>query len=80
MSESASESEDQPQRQVLRVVSGAPTAEDLAVLTAVITATSAGLAEDSTDQRDRRGRWNDPAATHRRALLAGPNGWRTAAR
>jgi hypothetical protein len=73
-------SEDQPRRPVLRVVSGSPTAEDLAVLTAVIAATSAAPAEDSAGGRDRRGRWNDPAAAHRRAVLAGPNGWRAAAR
>lgn len=70
---------EEPQRPVLRVVSGSPTAEDLAVLTAVMAAAAAAPAEGSSDERDRRGRWGDPAAAHRRAVLPGPNGWRAAA-
>jgi hypothetical protein len=61
-------------RPALRVVRGAPTPEELAVVTAVVTAASSGGA-DATDE-PRRGRWNDPAAMHRRALLPGPGGWR----
>jgi hypothetical protein len=68
----------QSQRPVLRVVGGSPTAEELAVLTAVMAAASAGVDEAPADERNRRGRWADPAATHRRALLPGPNGWRAA--
>ena len=67
-------------RPSLRVVSGSPTAEELAVLTAVVAA--AGTAGDGTEAGDanRRARWNDPAAMHRRPLLSGPGGWRAAAR
>jgi hypothetical protein len=65
---------------VLRVVSGSPTAEELAALTAVVAAASAAGGAAAPDDRDRRGSWADPAATHRRPLLHGPNGWRAAAR
>jgi hypothetical protein len=67
-------------RPVLRVVSGTPTAEELAVLTAVMAAATAVGDERAAPERDRRGRWADPAAAHRRPLLHGPNGWRAAAR
>ena len=70
---------DQPQQPALRVVSGSPTAEELAVLTAVMAAASAPPAEGHGDDRGRRGRWADPAAAHRPRLLPGPNGWRAAA-
>jgi hypothetical protein len=75
-----SEREERPARPVLRVVSGAPTDEDLAVLTAVMAAISASATETAEPQRNRRGGWGDPAAAHRRMLLPGPNGWRAAAR
>jgi hypothetical protein len=65
-------------RPVLRVVSGSPTAEELAVLAAVVAAAS-GSPTTQAD-RVRRGGWNDPAAQHRRALIAGPNAWRASAR
>jgi hypothetical protein len=63
---------------VLRVVSGSPTAEELAVLAALVAAASAGGGDEPAADRGRRGRWNDPAAAHRRPLLPGPNGWRAA--
>jgi hypothetical protein len=66
------------QRPALRVVSGSPTAEELAALTAVVAAASAG--EAPATERAMRGRWNDPAARLRQPLLAGPNGWRASAR
>jgi hypothetical protein len=72
-------SEGDAKRPVLRVVSGSPTAEDLAVLTAVMTAAAAAQDDRAADERGRRGRWADPAAAHRRTLLSGPNGWRAAA-
>jgi hypothetical protein len=61
----------------LRVISGSPTAEELAVLTAVVTAASGG--EPAQTERVRRGGWNDPAAQHRRPLIPGPNAWRASA-
>jgi hypothetical protein len=67
------------ERPVLRVVSGSPTAEELAVLTAIVAAASNADADAPAPSRDRRGRWADPAAAHRRPLLAGPNGWRATA-
>jgi hypothetical protein len=67
-------------RPVLRVVSGSPTAEELAVLTAVVAAAAAAGDEGAAPERNRRGSWSDPAAAHRRPLLPGPNGWRAAAR
>lgn len=67
-----------PAAPMLRVVSGTPTAEELAVLTAVVSA--AGTGDDAPVERVRRGGWSDPAALHRRQLAPGPNGWRAAQR
>jgi len=69
---------DAPRRPVLRVVSGSPTPEELAVLTALVAAAGDGGEEPAP--RVRRGGWNDPSALHRRQLLPGPNGWRSSAR
>jgi hypothetical protein len=63
-------SEDKP---VLRVVRGEPSAEELAVLTAVMTAAAGGEDEPAPPQR---GRWNDPAHGLRRPLSPGPGAWR----
>ena len=62
---------------VLRVVAGNPSAEELAVLTAVVSAAGSGGAAPPAV---RRGRWNDPAAAHRRAWQPGPGGWQAATR
>ena len=67
------------ERPVLRVVSGSPTEEELAVLTALVAAASSADGAAPARDRDRRGRWADPAAAHRRPLLPGSNGWRAAA-
>ena len=66
------------ERPVLQIVSGSPTPEELAALTAVIAAAAAATDESAAPGRNRRGRWADPAAAHRRPLLHGPNGWRAA--
>lgn len=66
-------------RPALRVVSGSPTAEELAALTAVVAA-AASSGEPPASEPARRGRWNDPAARLRQPLLAGPDGWRASAR
>ena len=63
---------DQP---LLRIVTGEPTAEELAALTVVVAALS--------QRRERRrpvpvGAWADPGRRHRRALRTGPGAWRAA--
>ena len=61
------------QRPLLRVVTGEPTAEELAALTVVVAAMS--------QRRTRRrptpvGAWSAYADRHRRPLRSGPGGWR----
>jgi hypothetical protein len=62
------------ERPTLRVVSGSPTPEELAALTAVVAVASAAV--PPALDRVRRGGWNDPAWQHRRPLRPGPNAWR----
>jgi hypothetical protein len=63
----------------LRIVRGEPTPEELAVLTAVVSA--AGSGDESVEpDAPRRGRWSDPAHAHRRPWQHGPGGWRAALR
>jgi hypothetical protein len=67
----------EPQRPLLRVVRGEPTAEELAALTVVVAALS--------QRRSRRrvtpvGGWASPADTHRSVLQPGPGGWRASGR
>jgi len=64
-------------RPLLRVVTGEPTAEELAALTVVVAALS--------QRRERRrptpvGAWASFADGHRRDLQAGPGGWRASGR
>jgi Acyl-CoA carboxylase epsilon subunit len=67
------------ERPALRVVRGEPTAEELAVLTALVAA--AGSGGDAPGRvLERRGGWNDPAAQLRRVHRPGPNAWRASAR
>ncbi len=47
------------------------------MLTALVTVASGA---DETEPVPQRGRWNDPAAMHRRPWLPGPGGWRAAVR
>lgn len=61
-------------RPVLRVVSGDPTPEEVAVLTALVA--TAGGGADEPEPRERRGGWNDPSWQFRRQLYPGQNGWR----
>jgi hypothetical protein len=60
----------------LRVVRGEPTPEELAALTAVVTA--GAPAESAPTEPPTPGRWNDPSHAHRRYWPAGPGGWRAA--
>jgi hypothetical protein len=63
----------------LRIVRGTPTPEELAVVTAVVAAASAVNSEDAVAE-PRHGRWNDPAAGHRRPWRPGPGAWRASFR
>jgi hypothetical protein len=65
-------------RPLLRVVGGSPTAEEVAVLTAVVSAVGGG--DQAPAERVRRGGWNDPGAQHRRMPIPGPNAWRASLR
>jgi Xaa-Pro aminopeptidase len=69
--------QDQPQRPLLRVVGGEPSAEELAALTVVIAALSRGRARRRPAPV---GAWASYADAHRRPLQAGPGGWRAAGR
>ncbi|SEO69929.1 acyl-CoA carboxylase epsilon subunit [Trujillonella endophytica] len=71
------ETTEQPQRPLLRVVRGEPSAEELAALAVVVAALS--------QRRSRRrpvpvGAWGSPVHGHRRPLLTGPGGWLSAGR
>ena len=61
----------------LRIVRGDPTAEEVAAVTAVVTAMSSTV--DSEPEKPQRGRWNDPARSLRQPWLVGPGGWRAGA-
>ena len=63
---------------MLRIVRGDPSPEELAVLTALVSAaasTPGGAAEPV-----QRGRWADPAWGLRMRLPAGPGAWRNSLR
>jgi hypothetical protein len=63
-------------RPVLRIVHGAPTPEELAVVTAVVSAASSnGDGNDNGNGTARVGRWNDPAVRLRRPWRPGPGAW-----
>jgi hypothetical protein len=66
-------------RPALHIVRGNPTPEEIAALTAVVTV-AAAASDDSLGSAAARGRWSDPALTHRRPLLPGPGAWRSAHR
>ena len=61
---------------LLRVVRGAPTAEELAALVAVV---SARAASGDGPGASRRTAWNDPARLVRAPVSPGPGGWRLSA-
>jgi hypothetical protein len=61
----------------LRVVRGEPTAEELAVVTDVVSAAGGNADEPATVQS---GRWSDPSFGLQRPLHPGPGAWRAAAR
>lgn len=61
---------------VLRIVRGAPTAEEVAAVTALVTAAASAASADPA--LPPRGRWADPAYRLRRPLLTGPGAWRAA--
>ena len=69
---------EQPQRPLLRVVRGEPTAEELAALTVVV----AALAQRRGPRRRPVpvGAWGSSVHAHRRPLQVGPGGWQAAGR
>ena len=68
----------EPVKPALRIVRGAPSAEELAALAAVVAA--AAGSDDEPSAAPVRGRWNDPAHSLRRPLHPGVGGWRAATR
>ena len=66
-------------RPALRVVSGSPTAEELAVVTALVSAAAAAGdgGRDGDAPTRLRGSWSDPARAARGPLRPGPNAWRS---
>jgi hypothetical protein len=66
----------EPERPILRIVSGSPSPEELAALTAIVAAASGS--GDAPAPVARRGGWSDPSRQHRSLLAPGPNGWRSA--
>jgi hypothetical protein len=66
--------EQSPVQPLLRVVSGSPTPQEIAVLTAVLAAASTGGAPFEPPLLH-RGRWNDPVRSFRKRWLIGPGGW-----
>jgi len=66
-------------RPQLRIVRGEPTPEELAVVTAIVTAVGSAPSGDNAGP-PQRGSWNDPASSVRRQLLPGPGAWRASSR
>lgn len=64
-------------RPTLRVLRGDPTPEELAVLTALVSA--AGGEGAASAEPAARGRWNDPHRALRAPLHPGPGAWRASA-
>ncbi len=68
-----------PERPALRIVRGEPSAEEIAAITAVVSAAAAGPApEGGAPAKPAPGRWNDPAYSHRGHWTVGAGGWRSA--
>jgi acyl-CoA carboxylase epsilon subunit len=68
----------EPQRPLLRVVRGEPTAEELAALTVVV----AALSQQGRPRRRPApvGAWSSHGDAHRSTPRPGPGGWRAAGR
>ena len=65
---------DEQSRPALRIVRGEPDAEEIAALTALLTARSG---DDAGRTVALRGAWGDPARTFTRMPIPGPNAWRS---
>jgi len=61
--------------QVLRVISGDPSPEELAAVLAVVLRPQASVAEEETTSQ-----WNDRSHALRSPLKPGPHAWRASAR
>ena len=64
---------DNDEKPILRIVRGEPTAEELAVVTALVSVAGSDADEPSPPVR---GRWNDPARSLRQPLYPGCGAWR----
>ncbi len=73
---SGSEAPAEPARPALRIVRGDASAEDVAVLTALLAAAGG---DDEPAGPAPRGGWRDPARVLRRPLYPGPGAWRSSA-
>ena len=71
-------SADETVRPTLRIVRGDASAEDIAVLTALLSA--AGGGESAPAPKPWRGSWADPFDMHQRPWQNGPGGWRASSR
>ena len=74
----AGEQTPEQRRALFRVVRGEPDDAELAALTVVLAAASAGPAAEPSGRRA-RSVWVDRAAQHRRPLHPGPGGWKASA-
>jgi hypothetical protein len=66
---------DESARTPLISIKGDATPEEVAAVVAVFQALASAQASATPPVR-RRSRWSDPSRMHRRALHAGPGGWR----
>lgn len=65
----------EPEVPVLRIVSGNPDAEELAAVTALLTALAASSGTDR-EPASQPGGWSDLSLRLRRPIPAGPGAWR----
>ena len=65
------------ERPALRVMRGAPTAEEVAALTAVLSTSGAAAEVEALPER---GAWADSSYRMRRMTRPGPGGWRASGR
>jgi hypothetical protein len=70
----------EPSRPTLRVISGSPTPEELAVVAALVVVAGNGGDDDEPAPTIRRGGWSDPARLLQAPVRPGPRAWRSSLR